>query len=270
MLSIVLGVFLLVTAGLKIHGLYTDPYSQESVLLTPRLLVAVIEVEILLGLWLLSGLAMRAAWLAALAFFAAGAAANVYLAVEGQRSCGCFGKLTVSPWWTLGLDAAVVMLLIIIRPAVGISTAPASLSLGVKTALSTGLVVALIGGGFVLLAEDPARTLAQLRGEVVAVSPAVTEVGEGTAGEQREFTIRLTNYTARPVRVLGGTTTCSCIATQDLPVEIAPNQSQELKVRIRFVGSPGRFQHRFALYTDSPETPWVVARFRGRVTVSKT
>jgi len=61
-LSVVLGLFLLVTAGLKIHGLYTDPYSEESILLTPRLLVAVIEVEIVLGLWLLSGLVPRAAW----------------------------------------------------------------------------------------------------------------------------------------------------------------------------------------------------------------
>jgi hypothetical protein len=39
-LSLVPGVFLLVTAGLKIHGLYSDPYAQESTLLTPQLLVA--------------------------------------------------------------------------------------------------------------------------------------------------------------------------------------------------------------------------------------
>jgi|GEM_PF-4724574 len=45
--------------------------------------------SVVLNLWLLNDLVPRAAWLAVLVFFALGAAANVYLALEGQRSCGC-------------------------------------------------------------------------------------------------------------------------------------------------------------------------------------
>jgi hypothetical protein len=146
-LSIVLGVLLLATAGLKIHGLYTDPYAQESILLTPRLLVAVIEVEILLGLWLLSGLAMRAAWLAALAFFAAGASANVYLAVEGQRSCGCFGRVEVNPWATLGIDVTATLALLLCRPPpLSVLPSPQAKAYLFKTALAAGAAVVLIGG----------------------------------------------------------------------------------------------------------------------------
>ena len=48
-LRVVLGLFLLIAAGLKIHGLLFDPSAQESILSSPRFQVATIEVEILLG-----------------------------------------------------------------------------------------------------------------------------------------------------------------------------------------------------------------------------
>jgi hypothetical protein len=145
-LSLVLGLFLLVTAGLKIHGLYVDPYSQESILLTPRLLVALIDIEIVIGVWLLTGLAPCAAWLAALVFFALGAAANLYLALESQRSCGCFGTVDVNPWWTFGLDGAAVVALILLRPRLSdTATFLESISCPLKTALGAGALLTLVG-----------------------------------------------------------------------------------------------------------------------------
>ncbi|HMO36294.1 MAG TPA: hypothetical protein PKA06_09635 [Gemmatales bacterium] len=44
-----LGLFLLITAGLKIHALIVDPYGQDSFLLQPWMQLAVIEIEVLLG-----------------------------------------------------------------------------------------------------------------------------------------------------------------------------------------------------------------------------
>jgi hypothetical protein len=262
----VLGTVLLVTAGLKIHGLVSDPYAQDSILLTPRLLVAVIEVELLLGLWLLSGWATRAAWVAALAFFGLLSAATFYLALEGQRSCGCFGRVEVNPWITFALDVAAMLALLIWRPARRQSTtAIGSMPYALKTALSASVLVAVAGGAFLLLTDDPARALAQLRGETLSVDPPVTDVGEGPAGEQRTFTVQLVNHTDHTVRVVGGTTTCQCIATNDLPISIVPNHSEPMTVQIRFRGSPGRFQHRFVLYTDSEDKRRLTARFAGRV-----
>lgn len=269
MLSIVLGVFLLATAGLKIHGLYTDPYAQESILLTPRLLVAVIEVEILLGLWLLSGLAMRGAWLAALAFFAAGASANVYLAVEGQRSCGCFGRVEVNPWFTLGLDLTATLALLLCRPPpLSVLPSPQAKAYLFKTALAAGAAVVLIGGACLLWNDDLDAALSQLRGEAITVEPDPTDVGEGAAGEKRTFSVQLSNRSAKTVRILGGTTSCSCIATNDLPITIAPGATETISVEVRFRGSPGRFLHRFYLYTDAEGQRVVVARFMGRLTAS--
>lgn len=73
------------------------------------------------------------------------------------------------------------------------------------------------------------------------------------------------NQTDRPIRVVGGTTTCACIATSDLPVTVPAAESRPIVVQMRFTGSPGGFQHRFILYTDDDKQRVVVARFAGRV-----
>src|SRR5262249_48704330 len=83
-------------------------------------------------------------------------------------------------------------------------------------------------------------------------------------GEQRMFQVQLRNYSQKPIRVVGGTTSCACIATQDLPVTIAAGGSVSLNVRVRFSGSSGSFGHRFILYSDSEER-LTIARFSGKV-----
>jgi hypothetical protein len=99
-LSLVLGIFLLSAAALKAQGLVTDPLAQDSFLASPRLLVATIEIESILGLWLLSGWWPRASWAATLVFFGILAGTSFYLGWAGQSSCGCFGRVRVSPWLT--------------------------------------------------------------------------------------------------------------------------------------------------------------------------
>lgn len=51
-------------------------------------------------------------WLAVV-LFAAFAAYSFHLAMSGAASCGCFGPVRVHPWWTLGLDAAVLFGLLV-------------------------------------------------------------------------------------------------------------------------------------------------------------
>jgi hypothetical protein len=259
------GVFLLTAACLKAHGLFTDPLAQDSLLFTPRLLIATIEIEILLGLWMLSGWAARASRLAALTFFGTLAAASLYLALDGQPSCGCLGRVTLSPWWSFGLDVAILATLLFSRPSSSLATLPA----GARNLIATGIGAAgflmLIGGAFLLASEDPVVALARLRGEPIAVEPSVSELGAGIAGEQRTITVQLTNRTGQAVRIVGGTSNCDCIATGDLPVAVPPGESQPITVKLSFKGKVGRFQRSFALYTDDTTQPLVVARFAGRV-----
>src|SRR5438094_154701 len=130
-----LGLVLLVAAGLKVHSLALDPLSGDAFLASPRLLIATIEVEIVLGLWLLSG-------------------------------------------------------------------------------------------------------------EAITVDPPVRDIGNGGSGEVRLFRVQLTNHTDRPIRLVGGTTSCACMATNDLPLTLPPRETGTIEVSVKFVGSPGRFRQR--------------------------
>jgi hypothetical protein len=125
----------------------------------------------------------------------------------------------------------------------------------------------LAGATFLLASDDPEGALARLRGESITVEPSVSEVGDGPVGQEEKIRIRLTNRTDRPIRVVGGTTTCSCIATQDLPIVLARGETRGIDVFVKFTGSPGRFLRRFVLFTDDETQPVTVARFSGRVTL---
>lgn len=79
-------------------------------------MIAQVEVEWLLGLWLLSGVRLRLAWMAALLLFTVFAGVNAVKLMRGESECGCFGPLETSPWVTLLIDLAVIALLVFCRP----------------------------------------------------------------------------------------------------------------------------------------------------------
>ncbi len=60
---------LLAAAAFKAHALWTDPVPPVSLFSSPRWQIALIELETLVGLWLLTGIFARGAWLGAVAAF---------------------------------------------------------------------------------------------------------------------------------------------------------------------------------------------------------
>lgn len=260
------GLFLLTAAGLKAHGIATDPASQDSLLLSARLLVASIEIEILLGLWLMSGWATRGAWLASIGFFTLLACASLYMAFVGQSSCGCFGRVTVSPWQAFGVDVALVCATLLWRPSRAPGTrASAWLQGALTTAGGTVVLLTLIGGAFLLFSDDPAEALARLRGEVITVEPSISDVGTGVNEEQHEFQVQVRNNTERTIHIVGGTANCSCMAIADLPMTVPAHQARTMRVKIRLKGTAGAFQQPFRLFTDDETQEIVFGRVRGYI-----
>lgn len=240
--------------------------SQDSVLFSPRLEVATIEIEALLGLWLLSGWSERAGRLAALAFFVILASASLFMALAGQRSCGCFGPIAVSPWLAFAFDVSAVGALATCRPSPrGRLRSSTSSRWVLLTGLGAATLLIMTGGAFFLGFENPIDALARLRGDLVTVEPPVTDVGEGERNAQRSFSITLKNHTDQPVRVYGGTASCYCLATEDLPITLLAGESRSIEVKMVFRGGAGRFQHRFVFYADAEGQREILARFAGRL-----
>jgi hypothetical protein len=265
-LRISLGALLFTAAGLKIHGLMSGATTYEDLIGSPRLQVFVIEVELLVGLLLISGKARRAAWVVALALFALLGATSFYLGIVGQQSCGCLGRLQVSPWWTFATDIAVIGALLLFRPnTTRQSSALPWASQVVRVAAGGIAILVVIGTVFILTTDDPESALAQLRGESVTVEPGISDLGEGTVGESRTVTVWLRNHTNHWVRVVGGTANCKCVATKDLPLRLEPQDRRPIRIETKFTGSPGQFVRQFILYLEDRDQPMVAARFRGRV-----
>lgn len=115
-LSRALGGLLLIAASLKAYELATAPVPAESILDSRWTLIAVVESELLFGIWLLFGLCPKFTWAAALGCFALFAAVSLYKAASGQASCGCFGRVPINPWYVTAFDAIIVMALLRWRP----------------------------------------------------------------------------------------------------------------------------------------------------------
>lgn len=107
----VLGVVLLIAAALKTHQLATSPTAETSLLTSRWFLIALVEFELALGLWLISWTYPKPARMASLVAFAAFAAASLIQVLSGESSCGCFGKVVIKPLYTLLFDLAALAVL---------------------------------------------------------------------------------------------------------------------------------------------------------------
>jgi hypothetical protein len=72
----------------------------------------------------------------------------------------------------------------------------------------------------------------------------VAEIPELVPGQNYETVVTLRNRSAKPIRVVGGGTTCTCVTLESIPLEIAPHGTRELAVRFK-VGEHLRGQKEF-------------------------
>jgi hypothetical protein len=107
---------LLAAAALKAHELLAGHREPDALLTSRWLLTGVVEAQLLLALWLLSGLYARAAWWAAVGCFSVFAAVAGLEGVLGRASCGCFGMAAINPWYTFAFDCVAVAALARWRP----------------------------------------------------------------------------------------------------------------------------------------------------------
>ncbi len=143
-----LGALLLAAAGLKLAdgGFWTagnfGPFA------SPQLRMPLVAGESLLGVWLLLGLTSRVLWFVTLLFFSMLAGASLYLGIEGEQSCGCFGaRLPVHPWFTAVSDTCAIAALLIWQPLSRSNTALYSrLQSTVKSIVWVIVSLGIIGG----------------------------------------------------------------------------------------------------------------------------
>jgi hypothetical protein len=272
--SRVLGLFLLVTAALKLYGVTLDPAGRIGIFSGPEWQVGILEMEVLLALWLLSGSNPVGAWLTSLLAFSSFAVASFYQGWIGEASCGCFGAVKVNPWFTFSLDVVIVAALALCRPNLRelheqprTQLASALLPVVYGT-LGVTLMLGILTGVAYASYGSTHAAIAHLRGERISISPRVLDMGVGQPGDVREASIKVSNWSESPIRLIGGTSDCSCVVTDELPLTIAPGESCSLTVKMRLSGGRGTVNRKALLMTDDKATPRVGFRLAAEITPS--
>jgi hypothetical protein len=247
---IVLGLLLLTAAGLKLYGMNVTAVPRVGWFATPRVQVAVVEWELVLGLWLLSGTYQAGAWLAAVGTFLAFAGVSGYFGWIGVASCGCFGVIRASPWAAFGVDLAALAVLGVARPDFRADSLRLPSGSGIVPVGAAAVLVALTGVGSWLYGS-PQAALARLRGDTLTVSSDYVDFGSGSAGQLLEATVEVQNWTERAVRLTGGTSDCSCVTTADLPLTILAGEARPATIRLTIPPAKlGAFTRVAELWTD--------------------
>ena len=168
-----LALLLITGAILKGWQLLTEPIANNDIFSYRPFLILVVESELALGIWLLSGLFKKAAWLTALSCFALFSFITLYKGLAGAESCGCFGSVQVNPWITLfAVDIPAVIVLAVFRPGISLAGRPESIKTLIQriltplpliphftATLSIGLVILAVTG-CVLGFNKPAKSTA--------------------------------------------------------------------------------------------------------------
>lgn len=263
-----LGGLLLLAAALKMYGLAVAPVGRAGIFSEPWVQIVILEWEITLGVWLLTGRYRSAAWLATIATFVVFACINFWQGWLGQGSCGCFGKIHVNPWLTLGIDAGALVSLTLCRRHAFASETLGEFATWLRpVAIGIGAVAILLGiiaGIGTISFGSPAAALASLRGERLSIQPRLVDVGDVEMGQRKEAIFDVQNWTDKPIRLVGGTSDCSCVVTKDLPMTIPAGESCSLTISIASKGHAGQFTRSVFLFTDDEQLPKVQFRVTGQ------
>lgn len=264
------GSLLLAAAALKAYGLGADPVGRMGVFSMPEVQLAIIEFEIFLGVWLWYGVGAIASWAIALATFAIFTCVTLYLGLVGQSSCGCFGRLSPSPWFAFGVDVVIAIALVLFRPDLAaLRTNPRQTvkAAGWPIVCSLGgialISIVLVGAAQLCFGSVPAA-IAHFRGERVSL-PRLVQVEDGFPGEQRTVSVEVANWTDEPIRLIGGTADCTCTVLGDLPVAIPAKESRSVSVEINLSKRPGIYTRNAGFLVDDQGLKQIGFAMTGRI-----
>ena len=146
--TLLVGVLLLIAGALSGYALIVS-----GVAVAPFAELLRVIAEIILGLWLISGLEHRTTWWLATLTFLAFAGYSAVRFFAGKATCGCFGMVHVHPLYTLVMDLVILAGLVYVKPALNLTKKPSR----ARPVLAVFLALALTAlGGWAIYYYRPA------------------------------------------------------------------------------------------------------------------
>jgi hypothetical protein len=254
-LSIAVASILLAAAGLKFLPLARDWQSHPQQ--TSILNLVGMEAEAVLGLWLLSGVTLTAAWHFTASFFVVAAAVNVRSWAVGQATCGCLGDVEMPPWISLLINCLILALLLALRPPLqGLWE-----ELGATGRRANLLWRAPLYAVLLLLAPA-AASLSALRPQPIIAEPSSIDLGTIDDGAFKEFSVTLRNAADREITIMGARASCTCVRVSGLPAQIRPGEQRSVQVKVT-PPNADQFSGRVSFYTDLSTSLSPLVKYQG-------
>jgi hypothetical protein len=104
-------------------------------------------------------------------------------------------------------------------------------------------------------AGSPRTLLAYLQGDTL-IADSYVDLGTGSPEEQRTGFATITNLSSAPIRLIGGSSDCSCTITESLPRTVEPWGNIQVPIRLAIPPeTSGQFTRNVVLWTDSGQHP---------------
>lgn len=251
------GLILITASVLKLAGYDSEMYDFEAIQFPMWASIAIVVLEMWIGLWLLTGIGRWYAHHAALLVYFVFTLTSAYLAVRGTETCNCFGRLVaVSPRMALAIDLLSVGMLLSSRPYSHLSPAVYGRhdsswgALGVSVAFTIG---ACFSAFAILVGTHGSCKIAMaiLRGDPIIVSPSEYNLGDVPTGDTTEFHVSVVNLSAMDIKIVGGSSSCDCIVSHSLPIVVAPGNPAHVKLSKTASKTPGGFRSAFVLIAEN-------------------
>jgi len=127
------------------------------------------------------------------------------------------------------------------------------------------LLIACVAAVMIFRFGSFSAATAFLGGDRLLVSPGSASFGERRADETSEVAFRIENLTRKPVRIVGATWSCTCMSTNDLPLEIPPGERRKVAVDVRPTPKISGTEQRVTFFTDCPDKPVMTVQIVGIV-----
>ncbi len=262
---------LFTAAVLKTHQLATEPVLGIGLLESRWFLTGVVQFEILLGFWLISGVAIRWAWWTAVATFLLFAFVAIAKPLAGDATRDGLARVLTGSWAVLSVDLLVLLGLCCFRPRFRFVSSdvsgedPRRLSLPTHWVVSSGQVAtrhAWIVGAWL--------TTAVFLGAISEATKANNPSGDWPIASERHrkfdlllcggdgtahVTFPLRNTSTRTWHVLDVLRSCGCTRTQLGRREFAPGECSHLTVSIEVSNQDHQRTVSCTLVTDDEAEP---------------
>lgn len=113
------------------------------------------------------------------------------------------------------------------------------------------ILVALAVGTYTF--GSPELAFAYARGYDFVLDDPVIELGECDRDEVREVAFRFVNLKSTPLKIVGASTSCNCVVTEGLPLQVPPRSTVSIPVQVHLKANDPDFLQTVSLYVGDEQ-----------------